>query len=59
MPISPNNIPNQAPAPNRRLHFPFGSFGEFECVVCAPPACPAAVGEAQRWASSFVDGDLE
>jgi hypothetical protein len=39
---------NEAPAPNRRPPFPFGSPGEFEYLVGAPPASPAAVGEAQR-----------
>jgi len=40
---------NKAPAPNRRPHFPLGGLGEFEYAVCAPPASPAAVGEARRW----------
>jgi hypothetical protein len=39
---------NQAPAPNRRPPFPLASLGEFEYLVCAPPAFPAAVGEARR-----------
>ena len=36
------------PAPNRRPRFPLGALGEFECLVCAPPASSAAVGEARR-----------
>jgi hypothetical protein len=39
---------NNAPAPNRRPRFPFGSLVEFEYVFCAPPASSAAVGEARR-----------
>jgi hypothetical protein len=39
---------NKAPAPNRRRRFPIGILGEFDYLVCAPPACPAAVGEARR-----------
>lgn len=39
---------NKAPAPNRRLRFPLGGSVEFEYLVCAPPAAPAAAGEAQR-----------
>ena len=35
-------------APNRRPRFPFGGLGEFGHPVCARPASPAAVGEAQR-----------
>ncbi len=42
--------PNKAPPPNRRPHFPLGIAGEFGYPVCAPPASPAAVGEARRWA---------
>lgn len=38
----------QAPAPNRRPRFPLGASRQFEYLVCAPPAAPAAVGEAQR-----------
>ncbi len=44
------SAPNKAPAPNRRLRFPLGSLGDFEYPPCAPPASPAAVGEARRWA---------
>ena len=40
--------PNQAPAPNRRPRFSLGSLARFEYHLCAPPAVPAAVGEAQR-----------
>jgi len=40
--------PNKAPPPNRRPHFPLGIAGEFGYPVCAPPASPAAVGEARR-----------
>ncbi len=43
--------PNKAPAPNRRPRFPVGSMGGFVYRVCAPPTSPAAVGEAQRWAT--------
>ncbi len=39
---------NHAPAPNRRLRFPLGSLAWFDYRLCAPPASPAAVGEAQR-----------
>jgi hypothetical protein len=41
--------PNKAPAPNRRPRVPLGGLRECEYYVCAPPASPAAVGEAQRW----------
>jgi hypothetical protein len=41
--------PNHAPAPNRRPRFPLGCVGGIEYSLCAPPAFPAAVGEAQRW----------
>ena len=41
-------IPNKAPAPNRRPRFPLGTLAPFGYSVCAPPAFPAAVGEAQR-----------
>jgi hypothetical protein len=40
--------PNETPAPNRRPRFPLGAVGEFVYHLCAPPASPAAVGEAQR-----------
>jgi len=40
---------NEAPAPNRRLRFPVGGFSQFDRAVCAPPAAPAAVGDARRW----------
>jgi hypothetical protein len=39
---------NKAPAPNRRPRFLFGASRWFDCPSCAPPASPAAVGEAQR-----------
>jgi hypothetical protein len=39
---------NKAPAPNRRPCFPLGGPGSFGYYVCAPPASPAAVGEAHR-----------
>ncbi len=45
---------NEAPAPNRRLPFPFTSLNGFDHHFCAPPASPAAVGEAQRYAASIV-----
>lgn len=41
---------NKAPAPNRLPRFPLGSLGRFDYPFCAPPASPAAVGEAHRWA---------
>ena len=41
--------PNQAPSPNRRPRFPLGVLGQFDYFVCAPPASPAAVGDAHRW----------
>src|SRR5438445_5217662 len=41
--------------PNRRPRFPLGVRGEFGYSFCAPPACPTAVGEAQRSASSAHD----
>jgi len=44
-----NQKANKAPAPNRRSHFPLGSLREFVDLFCAPPAFPAAVGEAQRY----------
>jgi hypothetical protein len=40
--------PNKPPAPNRRPRFPLGSTARFGYPFCAPPAFPAAVGEAQR-----------
>ena len=42
--------PGPYPAPNRRPHFALGALGEFDHLVCAPPAFPAAVGEARRYA---------
>ena len=39
---------NKAPPPNRRPRFPLGGLGGFGCPFCAPPAFPAAVGEARR-----------
>jgi hypothetical protein len=44
-------MPNKAPAPNRRHRFPLGTLREFAYLFCAPPASPAAVGEAQRCGS--------
>jgi len=41
---------NKAPAPNRRPRFPFAAPAPFDDLFCAPPAFPAGVGEAQRWA---------
>jgi hypothetical protein len=38
---------NKAPAPSRRPRFPLDDLGEYECLDCAPPVSPAAVGEAQ------------
>jgi hypothetical protein len=43
-----NNAPNHAPAPNRRPSFPLGALAELGYLFCAPPAFPAAVGEARR-----------
>jgi hypothetical protein len=40
---------NEAPAPNHRPRFPFAASFRFDYPICAPPASPAAVGEAQRW----------
>ena len=40
--------PNKAPAPNRRPLFPLGGSALFDYLFCAPPAAPAAVGEARR-----------
>lgn len=39
---------NNAPSPNRRPRFPLGALGLFVYHFCAPPASPAAVGEARR-----------
>jgi hypothetical protein len=41
--------PNNAPAPNRRPRFPLGGQEQFEYHICAPPASPAAVGQAHRF----------
>jgi len=43
-----NSAPNKAPAPNRRPRFHLGGSGGFEYYVSAPPASPAAVGDARR-----------
>lgn len=48
--------PNKTPAPNRRPGFPLGSAAWFGCLFCAPPAFPAAVGEAQRWPVANLEG---
>jgi hypothetical protein len=40
--------PNKAPAPNRRPRFPLGAAGAVVHYFSAPPASPAAVGEARR-----------
>jgi hypothetical protein len=45
-----SHSPNQAPAPNRRPRFPLGGLPRIVYLVCAPPASPAAVGEARRYA---------
>jgi hypothetical protein len=42
---------NYAPAPNRRPRFLFGALAPCDCLFSAPPASPAAVGEAQRRAA--------
>jgi len=39
---------NHAPAPKRRLRFPLAALSQFVHPFCAPPAVPAAVGEARR-----------
>jgi hypothetical protein len=39
---------NKAPAPNRRPRFPLGAPAPLVYHLCAPPASPAAVGEARR-----------
>jgi hypothetical protein len=41
---------NEAPAPNRRPRFPLVALFPFVYLFCAPPASPAPVGEARRWA---------
>jgi len=38
--------PNNAPAPNRRPHFPLGGLGGFGYRICASPTSSAPVGEA-------------
>lgn len=43
--MAPSNF---APPPNRRLRFPIGTSARFDYLFCAPPASPAAVGEARR-----------
>jgi hypothetical protein len=47
-------MPNPAPAPNRRPRSPLGASGQFEYLVYAPPASPAAVGEARRSAHELA-----
>ena len=49
-----NDEAEQRAAPNRRSRFPLGGLMRFEYCLCAPPATPAAVGEAQRWVASRV-----
>jgi len=44
-----NPRPNQVPASNRRPRFPLGALSMFVYHFCAPPASPAAEGEAERW----------
>jgi hypothetical protein len=41
---------NKAAPPNRRPRFAFAALLPFNYCFCAPPASPAAVGEARRWA---------
>jgi hypothetical protein len=43
---------NYAPAPNRRPRFPLEALRQLVYPYCAPPASPAAVGEARRWATT-------
>ena len=45
---NPKLPPNEAPAPNLRPRFPFAALFAFHYSLCAPPASPAAVGEARR-----------
>ncbi len=52
-------MPNQAPAPDRRLHSPLGSFVEFQCSVCAPSPVLAAAGEARRWQETIAPTESE
>src|ERR1041385_9214156 len=46
--FTPMSGAHEAPAPNRRPRFPLGGPEAFEYRGCAPPSCPAAVGEARR-----------
>lgn len=43
---------NQMPQPNRHPRLPLGSSVWFDYLFCAPPAFPAAVGKARRWAAA-------
>lgn len=49
-----NGTPNEAPAPNRRPRFPLGAARAFVYHSSAPPAVPAAVGEARRSAEEHA-----
>ncbi len=40
----------KAPAPNHRPRSPLDALGSFGYRFYAPPAVPAALGEASRWA---------
>jgi hypothetical protein len=42
--------PGPYPAPNRRPRFAFAALVPFDYLFRAPPASPAAVGEARRYA---------
>ena len=46
-----NSRANEAPPPNRRLRSPLDRLGQFEDLIHAQPAFPAAVGEARRSAA--------
>jgi hypothetical protein len=50
--LAPTEWPNKSPAPNRRLRFPLGALRDFVYLFRAPPASPAAVGEARRSAKT-------
>lgn len=48
------NRPNKAPAPNRRPRLPLVGLGALVYFFRAPPAFPAAVGEARRSATQIM-----
>jgi hypothetical protein len=49
------STPNQAPAPNRRVGFPFTTLFQLHCRFCAQAASSAAVGEARRCGAAMLD----